>query len=75
MEIFCEDDNITNFIQTNIQKNNLQTLEDEEEIIVGIDSNDTTVTGNDIKSDAAGNEKRSANKELGGKRRKRVKKH
>ena len=45
------------------------------DVIIGIDSNDTTATGNDIESDAAGNEKRSANKELGGKRQKRVKKH
>ncbi len=45
------------------------------DIIIGIDSNDTAATGNDIKSDAAGNKKRSANKELGGKRQKRVKKH
>jgi len=42
MEIFCENDNIINFIQTNIQTNNLQTLEDEEEIIVGIDLGTTT---------------------------------
>ena len=45
------------------------------DVIIGIDSNDTTATGNDIKSDAAGNKKRSVNKELGGKRQKRVKKH
>ncbi len=45
------------------------------DIIIGIDSNNTTATGNDIESDAAGNEKRSAKKELGGKRQKRVKKH
>ncbi len=55
------------------------------DVIIGIDSNDTTATGNDtssdyksaaaIESDAAGNKKRSAEKELGGKRRKRVKKH
>jgi hypothetical protein len=54
------------------------------EVIIGIDSNDTTATGNDIsdyesaaaiKSDAAGNKKRSTKKELGGKRQKRVKKH
>ncbi len=38
------------------------------DVIIGIDSNDTTATGNDIQSDAAGNKKRSANKELGGKR-------
>jgi hypothetical protein len=45
------------------------------DVIIGIDSNDTTATGNDIESDAADNEKRSANKEVGGKKRKRVKKH
>jgi heat shock protein 1/8 len=33
---------ITNFIQTNIQTGNIQTLEDEEEIIVGIDLGTTT---------------------------------
>jgi hypothetical protein len=53
------------------------------EIIVGIDSNDTTATGNDksdyesaeaIKSDAADNKKRSADKELGKKTKKRKKK-
>jgi hypothetical protein len=38
------------------------------DVIIGIESNDTTATGNDIKSDAAGNEKRSAKNELGGKR-------
>ncbi len=54
------------------------------DVIIGIDSNDTTATGKDIsdyesaaamESDAAGNKKRSAKKELGGKRQKRVKKH
>ncbi len=54
------------------------------DVIIGIDSNDTTATGNNIsdyksaaaiKSDTAGNKKRSAKKELGGKRQKRVKKH
>ncbi len=47
------------------------------DVIIGIDSNDTTATGKDIsdyksaaaiESDAAGNKKRSAKKELGGKR-------
>ncbi len=47
------------------------------DVIIGIDSNDTTATGKDIldyesaaaiKSDAAGNKKRGAKKELGGKR-------
>ncbi len=45
------------------------------DVIIRIDINKTTATGNDIESDAAGNEKRSAKKELGGKRRKRVKKY
>lgn len=43
--ILDSDDNtidITNFIQTNIQTGNIQTLEDEEEIIVGIDLGTTT---------------------------------
>ena len=53
------------------------------EIIVGIDSNDTTATGKDksdyksaeaIKSDTADNKKRSADEELGGKKRKKGKK-
>jgi hypothetical protein len=53
------------------------------EIIVGIDSSDTTATGNDksdyksaeaIKSDAADNKKRSADKELGGKKQKKRRK-
>jgi hypothetical protein len=52
------------------------------DVIIGIDSNDTTATGNNIsdyesaaaiESDAAGNKKRSAKKELGGNRRIRVK--
>ena len=46
METILETDDITNditnFIQTNIQTGNLQTLEDEEEIIVGIDLGTTT---------------------------------
>jgi len=45
------------------------------DVIIGIDSNDTTATRNNIESDAAGNKKRSTNKELGEKRQKRVKKH
>lgn len=44
METILEtnNDDITNFIQTNIQTNNLQSLNDEEEIIVGIDLGTTT---------------------------------
>lgn len=45
MENILENENefdITNFIQTNIQTDNLQTLDDEEEIIVGIDLGTTT---------------------------------
>ncbi len=53
------------------------------EIIVGIDSNDTTATGNNksdyksaeaIESDAADNKKRSADEELGEKKQKKGKK-
>jgi len=44
METILEtnNDDITNFIQTNIQTNNLQSLDDEEEIIVVIDLGTTT---------------------------------
>ena len=54
------------------------------EIIVGIDSNDTTATGNDksdyksaeaIESDAADNKKRSADEKLGKKNEKKGKKN
>ncbi len=45
------------------------------DVIIGIDSNDTTAIGNNIESDAAGNKKRSAKKDAGRKRQKRVKKH
>ena len=53
------------------------------DVIIGIDSNDTTATGNDksdyksaeaIESDAADNKKRSADEELGGKKQKKGKK-
>ncbi len=35
------------------------------DIIIGIDSNDTTATGNDIESDAAGNEKKAQTRSWG----------